>query len=401
MTIGGAKMIYEFPVNTSKYYFDGNSLTLYKDSFENVQEMPKFYEMADRTLGKALFLTTINCNGNCAYCYEKGDFFGEVNPIMSEEAADKAVKYLQDKYDKISKVSFFGGEPILNFKIIKHIVEQLEANFIIENYDIVTNGALIDDEMISFFEKYKFNITISVDGPSFIHDTLRVNCLHHKIISVINRLKETAISDKVKLNCTLTKFHLDNISRDELATYFESLGVEYYISEVATEIDWLKIKDNQDEEKDIEKYIDESYSKIYKNAPNKNISIFVKAIIESLLHGICFDDFCCELSKGFLETFDTDGNRHPCVSLIKYDINDPLVRECNNKNNKVCNECWARNICRDCVAQYISGKAERPYLTGICYMKEHYEYSLRKIVEILEESEERFQRIIDNYEHFA
>ncbi len=49
MTIGGAKMIYEFPVNTSKYYFDGNSLTLYKDSFENDQEMPKFYEMADRT----------------------------------------------------------------------------------------------------------------------------------------------------------------------------------------------------------------------------------------------------------------------------------------------------------------------------------------------------------------
>lgn len=394
-------MIYEFSLNTSKYYFDGNSLTLYKDSFSDVQEIPNFYQMPERTLGKALFLTTTNCNGNCVYCYEKGDYFGDISPIMSGKAADKALKYLQDKYDKISKVSFFGGEPILNFEVMKYIVEQLEANFTVGEYDIVTNGVLIDEEMIKFFVKYKFNITISVDGPRFIHDKLRINCLHDKVISVINQLKETEISDKVKLNCTLTKFHLDNLSKDELSAYFKSLEVEYNISNVGTEIDWLKLKDTQDKEKDIERHIDESYNRIYENAANKDISLFVKAVIESLLYGICFDEFCCELCKGFLETFDTDGNRHPCVSLIKYDIDSPLVKECNAKNNEVCNACWARNICRNCAAQYVLGKVERPYLTGNCQSKKYYEYSLRKIVEILEESEERFQLIIDNYQYFS
>lgn len=136
------------------------------------------------------------------------------------------------------------------------------------------------------------------------------------------------------------------------------------------------------------------------NSPNKDISIFVKAIIEALLYGVCSNQFCCELSSGFSETFDTDGNRHPCVSLMKYDVDDSLVKSCNSKDNEVCNGCWARNICKDCIVQYITSEETQPYKRGQCYLKKHYDYTLQRLVEILEESEENFQRIIDHYKYF-
>ncbi|WP_156802690.1 4Fe-4S cluster-binding domain-containing protein [Coprothermobacter platensis] len=125
------------------------------------------------------------------------------------------------------------------------------------------------------------------------------------------------------------------------------------------------------------------------------------SVIEALLYGLGSDTFCFELSKGYSETFDTKGERHPCFRLINYDVDDELVKACNSKNNNLCKNCWAKNICRSCTANILSSR-DLPFLSGYeCKKRQGYQYALQHFVGILEEAPDHFQRIVDNYVYFS
>lgn len=124
-----------------------------------------------------LFVTQI-CNLGCIYCYGNGGGYGSGGE-MTPEIAEKAIDWLIAQADNIKSLNivFFGGEPFMNFPLMKHIVKyasgreaEIDKKF---TYSITTNATLLDDEKIAFLEDNKVSVLISFDGPDEIQDRQR------------------------------------------------------------------------------------------------------------------------------------------------------------------------------------------------------------------------------------
>lgn len=132
------------------------------------------------TVIKALCLHIAHtCNLNCEYCFaSQGKYHGE-RALMSLEVGKRAIDFLIENSGKRHnlEVDFFGGEPLMNFDVVKGIVEY--ARSIEKKYDknfrftLTTNGVLVDDEVIDFANKECHNVVLSLDGRKEIHDNLR------------------------------------------------------------------------------------------------------------------------------------------------------------------------------------------------------------------------------------
>ena len=149
------------------------------DTFE-----PMAGELKQRTSGlvKALCLHVAHtCNLNCAYCFaSQGEYHGE-RAVMSYEVGKRALDFLVEHSGsrRNLEVDFFGGEPLMNFDVVKQLVAYARSiekaagkNF---RFTLTTNGLLIDDDVIDFANRECHNVVLSLDGRKEIHDACRVD----------------------------------------------------------------------------------------------------------------------------------------------------------------------------------------------------------------------------------
>lgn len=121
-----------------------------------------------------------DCNLRCAYCFaETGEFHGGrmLMPFETAKAAlDMLIKRSGGRYHL--EVDLFGGEPLMNWEVVKRIVaygrELEKAHNKHINFTITTNGVALDDEKIDFINREMFNVVLSIDGRREVHDALRV-----------------------------------------------------------------------------------------------------------------------------------------------------------------------------------------------------------------------------------
>ena len=140
--------------------------------------------LKEKTSGvvKALCLHVAHtCNLNCEYCFaSQGKYDGE-RAVMSFEVGKQAFDYLiaNSGTRRNLEVDFFGGEPLMNFDVVKQLVayarsieKEHNKNF---RFTLTTNGLLIDDDVIEFANKECSNVVLSLDGRKEIHDRYRVD----------------------------------------------------------------------------------------------------------------------------------------------------------------------------------------------------------------------------------
>ncbi len=149
------------------------------DTFE-----PIAGRLKERTAGviKALCLHVAHtCNLNCSYCFaSQGKYHGE-RAVMSFETGRRALDFLvaHSGTRRHLEVDFFGGEPLLNFDVVKRLVayaRSIEKEHGKEfRFTLTTNGVLIDDEVIDFVNREMSNVVLSLDGRKEIHDRFRVD----------------------------------------------------------------------------------------------------------------------------------------------------------------------------------------------------------------------------------
>ncbi len=124
-----------------------------------------------------LFLTQ-SCNLRCIYCYGNGGEYG-TGGSMEEETAFQAVDWFIEKAEKMKKVhlGFFGGEPLLNFPLMKAVVEYAQKRTKEMGKEVAffltSNATLLDDEIIAFFKENQISVQISFDGPKEVQDAQR------------------------------------------------------------------------------------------------------------------------------------------------------------------------------------------------------------------------------------
>ena len=144
----------------------------YAPSIEAYQKRP--------TVVKALCLHVAHdCNLACRYCFaEEGEYHGR-RAIMSLETGKKALRYLAEHSGtrRNLEVDFFGGEPLLNFDVVKELVaygreieKQSDKHF---RFTITTNGVLLNDEVMEFCNREMDNVVLSIDGRKEVNDRMR------------------------------------------------------------------------------------------------------------------------------------------------------------------------------------------------------------------------------------
>ncbi len=134
------------------------------------------------TVIKALCLHIAHtCNLNCEYCFaSQGKYHGE-RALMSFEVGKRALDFLieNSRTRRNLEVDFFGGEPLMNWDVVKELVSYARVQEKIHNknfrFTLTTNGILIDDDVIDFCNKEMSNVVLSLDGRKEVHDRLRVD----------------------------------------------------------------------------------------------------------------------------------------------------------------------------------------------------------------------------------
>lgn len=136
----------------------------------------------------AYFIMTDQCNFNCSYCFVRKEqrkgklaILGKMSSKIGKKALETYARLsFSDDKDSDRMIIFYGGEPLLNFPVIKEIVlyaKELKAQNKLASdtkFAIVTNGSLLTDEIAAFFHEQGVGIGISVDGDSFVTNSSRV-----------------------------------------------------------------------------------------------------------------------------------------------------------------------------------------------------------------------------------
>ena len=169
---------------------------------------------------KALCLHVAHtCNLNCAYCFaSQGKYHGD-RALMSFEVGKQALDFLvaHSGHRRNLEVDFFGGEPLMNWDVVKRLVEYARS---IEQekgkrfrFTLTTNGMLVDDEVIDFANRECHNVVLSLDGRREIHDAWRVdyagNGSWDRIVPKFQRFVEKRGGKGYYMRGTFTHANLD------------------------------------------------------------------------------------------------------------------------------------------------------------------------------------------------
>ncbi len=206
---------------------DGQLFT--EDIYEPFVE--KFKEKR-QTVVKALCLHIAHdCNLACKYCFaEEGEYHGR-RALMSFEVGKKALDFLvANSGNRVNlEVDFFGGEPLMNWDVVKQLVaygRSLEKpNNKKFRFTLTTNGVLLNDEVMEFVNKEMSNVVLSLDGRKEVNDRMRPfrtgKGSYDLIVPKFQKLAESRNQTNYYIRGTFTRNNLD-FSED--VKHFADLG---------------------------------------------------------------------------------------------------------------------------------------------------------------------------------
>lgn len=179
-----------------------------------------------------------DCQMRCRYCFASHGDFGGKRSLMDEKTAKNAIDFLIMNSGKRRnlEVDFFGGEPLMNFDVVRQIVDYakksakiFDKNF---RFTITTNGLGLDDEKINFLNKEMSNIVMSLDGRKSVNDYMRVTSSGYGTYdAVLENFLKIAKNRKNKdyyIRGTFTKKNLD-FTKDVVHLYnlgFKRISLE-------------------------------------------------------------------------------------------------------------------------------------------------------------------------------
>lgn len=191
------------------------------------------------TVVKALCLHIAHdCNLACQYCFaEEGEYHGR-RAMMSYEVGKKALDFLiaNSGSRRNLEVDFFGGEPLMNFEVVKQLVAYGREQEKIHNknfrFTLTTNGVLLNDDIMEFLNKEMANVVLSIDGREEVNDKMRPfrngKGSYELIVPKFQKVAESRNQTNYYVRGTFTRNNLD-FSEDVLHLAdlgFEQISVE-------------------------------------------------------------------------------------------------------------------------------------------------------------------------------
>lgn len=158
-----------------------------------------------------MYVVTLRCEHSCPYCQVSRQSVDRHAYDMKPDVAERAIDFMFRSPSKSIKVEFQGGEPLLNFDLVRRIVERVELRNESEGRDlqfvIATNLAPLTDDVLSFCQSHPIYISTSLDGPEDLHNRNRPrpgNDSYKLAVQGIRRVREALGADRVSALMTTT-----------------------------------------------------------------------------------------------------------------------------------------------------------------------------------------------------
>lgn len=337
-----------------------------KDVYENVIEE---FSNNRQTVVKALCLHIAHdCNLACRYCFaEEGEYHGR-RALMSYEVGKKALDFLiaNSGSRKNLEVDFFGGEPLMNWQVVKDLVAYGREQEKIHNkhfrFTVTTNGVLLNDEIQEFVNKEMDNVVLSLDGRKEINDQMRPfrngTGSYDLIVPKFQKLAESRNQEKYYIRGTFTRNNLD-FSNDIM--HFADLGFKQMSIEpvVGDESDPYAIRE-EDLPKIMEEYDKLAKMMIEREKEGKGFNFFHFMI--DLNGGPCVAKRLSGCGSGTEYLAVTPwGDLYPCHQFVGQEeflmgnVDDGIVKPEIADDFRSCN-VYSKDKCRNCFAKfYCSG----------------------------------------------
>ncbi|MCR4589048.1 MAG: thioether cross-link-forming SCIFF peptide maturase [Lachnospiraceae bacterium] len=321
------------------------------------------------TVVKALCLHIAHdCNLACKYCFaEEGEYHGR-RALMSYEVGKKALDFLvANSGNRVNlEVDFFGGEPTLNFEVVKQLVAYgrsiEEANHKKFRFTLTTNGVLLNDEIQEFANREMGNMVLSIDGRKEVHDRMRPfrngSGSYDMIIPKFQKAAESRDQMNYYVRGTYTHYNLD-FAQDVL--HLADLGFEQISVEpvVAPPSEGYAIK-----EEDVPFLLDQydllAKEMVKRNKEGRGFNFFHFMI--DLEGGPCVAKRLSGCGAGCEYLAVTPwGDFYPCHQFVGQEeflmgnVDEGIKRTDIQNQFKTCN-VYAKPNCKDCFAKfYCSG----------------------------------------------
>ena len=322
-----------------------------------------------RTVVKALCLHIAHdCNLACKYCFaEEGEYHGG-RSLMSYEVGRKALDFLiANSGNRVNlEVDFFGGEPLMNFQVVKDLVaygrsQEKEHNKKFR-FTLTTNGMLLNDEVMEFANREMANVVLSVDGRKEVHDFMRPTRngkgSYDLIIDKFKRMAELRNQTNYYVRGTFTHYNLD-FSKDVL--HLADLGFKQISAEpvVAPDTQPYAIKE-EDLPKLFEEYDLLAREMVEREKAGRGFNFFHFMI--DLTGGPCLYKRLSGCGSGTEYLAVTPwGDLYPCHQFVGMEefklgnVDAGIEKQELVDEFKLCN-VYAKDKCKDCFARfYCSG----------------------------------------------
>jgi uncharacterized protein len=394
-----------------------------------------FYESHEEMIGeikhkiKSLGLeNTTGCNFRCKYCAFSHHYPGHrthgsqnMDWNTARNAVDLFLRHSSQAERK--NIGFWGGEPLMNFAVIRAVVDYVGAHYPDEEviYSFTTNGSLLTDEIIEFLIKHKFSLQVTLNGPRHIHDKYRVDRKGKGTFDGIMRgLRSIRLKDKgyyddhINFVCNL----VPNTDYAEVASFFS----ENELFKDKTEISLTSVDSSEttffreygDYSVEQSRYIDDVYFEAAVNGKlekervikefNQDIMLKIYRRCRHNLGERITPNGCCVPMLKKMHV-DVDGNIHVCERVpgntplgnvnengIDYDLLVKVVEEYTANSIEDCGKCWAVRFCSLCFKHFMRNHKWYPgnrkqTCEGI---RRGMLFSLKSYTEIIEENPRSF-----------
>lgn len=429
----------------NKYYLvDGNSLYFYcLDSKFNEQldrysqkqldelaqnivtkdEEPTKVVDSDKNCRRLILNISDFCNLRCKYCYaEEGKYKRDKTSKMNLDTIRKSIETVLEICPLgIEYIQFFGGEPCTNKELLMTCIPCINDickshNLDIPKYTIVTNGTLIDDDLLELFNKYFYSVTVSIDGYKNLNDINRVfsGTSNKSVYDIVDANIQRMNKDRkyyLCIECTITKEHILEFKRTgtiKTIEYLNNSGVNFFEMSPVFDMNGCNLGLENVDINDVRKYFEIWTKKCFENKTKESLGLCTIGSILKIFKNRRYVGNTCGASRNDL-AIDTKGDIYPCFMFIgedkyklgninnfnidKYrDIRKSIISEFDEANNcDICENCWANKLCSNsyghCIgSRYLVNKnVYKPVEIGCFISKVILETVLTQSVELLVE----------------